>query len=158
MEDLRKYGIIPEKGRNYENIAYVMALIYNICEKKIANILAKYNLSTAQYNVLLAVRFQKEGKGLSQVEIGSHLIVTPSGITKIINKLFEQGLLDVSQNKENRRENLVNITKKGSDLIDDIWPIYDNAIKDMINFIPDEKQKELENILENWFKKLQEEK
>lgn len=156
MTDFRQYGILPEKGRDYENIAYVMALVYNTCEKKIAKLLSGYNISTAQLNVLLAVRTHGGDEGINQVEIGKRLIVSPGGITRLIDKLVKEKYLTVKQNKNNRRENLVKITQKGSDLIDMIWPGYDDLLKSITNIIPKSKQKEFAAILADWFEKLQE--
>ncbi|MFV0626684.1 MAG: MarR family winged helix-turn-helix transcriptional regulator [Alphaproteobacteria bacterium] len=156
MTDFRQYGILEEKGREYENIAYVMALIYNICEKRISKILTNHNLSTAQFNVLLMVNLYAEKEGISQVEISKHLIVTPGGITRLIDKLAKEKMLVVKQNKNNRRENLVNITPKGVELIDLVWPEYNKEVESLINLVPQEKQNDLAEILANWFTKLQE--
>lgn len=155
MVDFRQYGIIPERERDYENIAYVMALVYNMCEKKIAKLLAEYKISIAQYNVLLVTKSQAQSEGITQVEIGKRLIVSPGGITRLIDKLVKEKLLIVKQNKNNRRENLVNITSKGLKLIDAIWPSYDKLMREFTNMIPKAKQKEFASILANWFTKLQ---
>ena len=156
MTDFRQYGILPEKGRDYENIAYVLALVYNTCEKKIAKLLSEFDLSTAQFNLLLVSRFQGGEEGISQVEISNRLIVTPGGITRIIDKLVKEKLLLVKQNKNNRRENIVKISPKGSELIDKVWPKYDGLIREITSLIPSAKQKHFASILADWFVKLQE--
>lgn len=157
MVDLRQYGILEEKERSYENIAYVTALIYNTCERKISRLLSEYGISTAQFNVLVMVKSQNlEDGGLTQVDIGKRLIVSAGGITRLIDKLVSQNFLVVKQNKNNRRENLVTITTKGVELVEAIWPNYDALIKDLTDFIPQKKQQEFANILAEWFIKLQE--
>ena len=156
MADFSKYGIFPEKGRNYENIAYVLALIYNICEKRVDKLLSSYNLTLAKYNLLLVVRFQAKEEGITQVEIGRRLIVTAGNITKLITALAKENLIEAKQNKNNRRENLVKITKKGFDLIEEVWPVYNSLIKEITDLIPEKDQNKLANILADWFLKLQE--
>lgn len=156
MVDFSKYGILPEKGREYENISYVMALIYNICEKKVDRLLSGYGMTVAKFNLLLLVRFQAGEDGITQVDIGKHLIVTAGNITKIIFALGNEGLLEAHQNKNNRRENLVKITPKGVEFIEKIWPEYNSLIKNLTDLIPENKRKELAEILAIWFNNLQE--
>ena len=154
--DFRKYGIIPEKGRPYENIAYVMALVYQTCEKRIARLLSKYKISPEQFNVLMVVRYQNDGGGMTQVDIGKHLIVSPGSITRLVDRLAKEKYLTVRQNARNRRENIVTMTEEGCNLIDFIWPHYDQTIKDMVSLIPENKHQELASLLADWFVKLQE--
>lgn len=153
--NLREYGIFAEKDRPYENVAYVMALVYQICEKRIARVLAGYGISPEQFNVLTVLRFLQNGDGMSQVEIGKHLIVSAGSITRLVDKLSKEKLVTVRQNKNNRRENIVKITQSGCSLIDRAWPEYDGAVKSMVGLVPADKQKELADILAAWFLELQ---
>ncbi|OPZ79439.1 MAG: HTH-type transcriptional regulator MhqR [Alphaproteobacteria bacterium ADurb.Bin438] len=155
MADFRKYGIKQEKGRDYENIAYVMALVYNICEKRINKFLEEYGLSLSQFNVLMLLK-SMEGEAVNQLEIGRRLIVTQGSITRLVFKLGQEKLIEVKQNKKNRRENLVKISKKGEDLLEEIFPKYDEIVKGMIDMIPSENHSVMSKILSDWFFKLQE--
>lgn len=156
--DFRQYGIDPSKDRNYENIAYVMALVYHLCEKRISRLLAPYEISPEQYNVLMALRFQEDGRGMTQTGIGRHLIVSPGSITRLVDKLSKRNLLTVVQNPRNRRENIVKITEEGIALTETIWPRYDAALRDLVGRVPPQKQEELAAVLADWFFKLQETK
>lgn len=156
MVNLEKYGIVAEKGRKYENILYVLALIHNILEKELSAYFLKHKMTVSQYNILMAVAFQNEGKGLNQVEIGQHLISTPGNITKQVDILYRTGWVSRTQNPKNRRENIIKITSKGRDIIEELWPQYDVLAQELISFIPKRHQEQLAEILQNWFVSLSE--
>jgi len=156
--DLRAYGICPGKGRNYENIIYVLALIYNRLQTQAERYLSRYQLTALQFNLLMLAAYQNEGKGLSQVEIAKRLIVSASNITKLVEKSVQEGLLTRKTNPLSRRENVICITAKGQKRIDTLWPGYDNLVRGLTEKIPAKHRLHLEQILNNWLTDLWEEK
>ena len=95
--DLEQYGIYEWKGRKYESTSYVFALVYNITMKEVNQYLAGYGLNATKYNVLFALKNQNHGKGLSQVKLASHLIVTPGNITKMLDSLEKAGYVKIGR-------------------------------------------------------------
>ena len=156
--DLRSYGINPDKGRKYENITYVLALVYSILQTQVEKQLAPYGLSAVQFNLLMLAAYQNNGTGISQVQAATHLIASASNITKLVEKSVHAGLLTRKTNPKSRRENIICITEKGQILIDKVWPEYDKLVKGLTEKIPTENQPQLEQILNNWLTKLQQEK
>ena len=157
-QDLRLYGINPDKGRKYENITYVLALVYNILQGHVESYFVTYGLSAVQFNLLMLAAYQNEGKGLNQVELSKRLIASASNITKLVEKSIKEGLLVREENPKSRRENIIRITAKGQKLIDRVWPGYDRLVCELTNKIPAKKQPHMEQILQSWLLKLQEEK
>ncbi len=158
MTELRKYGILEEKGRKYENIVYVMALIYNSMESEIEKYLTQYDLSIPKFNILMIVEFQGKEEGMSQVDISKRLLVTPGNITKILDRLIAQGLINKVQSKTDRRNNVVKTTPKARKLIDNVWKGYDATVRSLTNKISTKEQETLSKILLKWLNALQEEK
>ena len=156
--DLRSYGINPDKGRKYENITYVLALIYNILQTQVENYLRSYNLNTVQFNLLMLAAYQNNGNGISQIQIAEHLIVSASNITKLVEKSVKAELLTRKTNPQSRRENIICITQKGQELIDEVWPGYDKLVRNLTEKIPANNRPEIEVILKNWLLDLQKEK
>lgn len=156
--DLRSFGINPAKGRKYEYITYVLALIYNLLQTRTEKYLAVYGLNTVQFNLLMLAAYQNQGRGLSQVELTKRLIVSPSNITKLVEKSVRAGLLTRTVNSKNRRENIICITSRGSALIEQIWPGYDKLVRGLTELIPAEQRSIIEQILNNWLSSLQQEK
>lgn len=156
--NLRPYGINPEKGRVYENITYVLALVYNLLQTRVEKFLLPHGLSAVQFNLLMLAAYQNNGKGLSQVELANRLIASASNITKLVEKSVQAGLLTRQTNPQKRRENIICITKKGQKLIDKVWPGYDQLVKSLTEKISAKSRPQMEQILKDWFFALQEEK
>jgi len=156
--DLRPYGINPAKGRKYENISYVLALVYNLLQTRMDTYFASYGLSAVQFNLLMLSAYQHKGRGISQVELAKGLIVSASNITKLVEKSVQAKLLTRKPNPASRRENIICITKKGQALIDKVWPEYDRLIRQLTEKIPTKDRPHIEQILKKWFIALQEEK
>ena len=156
--NLRPYGINPEKGLAYENITYVLALVYNLLQARVEKYLLPHGLSAVQFNLLMLAAYQNNGKGLSQVELSKRLIASASNITKLVEKSVQADFITRKTNPQSRRENIICITKKGQELIDKVWPGYDQLVKSLTEKISAKSRPQMEQILKDWFFALQEEK
>ena len=156
--DLRAYGINPSKGRHYENIPYVLALVYSVLQARVEKQLMPYGLSAVQFNLLMLAAYQNKGKGISQVQAATHLIASASNITKLVEKSVRAGLLTRKTNPQSRRENIICIAQKGQKLVDKVWPEYDKLVKGLTEKIPSKNRPQIEQILNHWLTKLQQEK
>lgn len=152
--DLEQYGIYEWKGRKYESISYVFALVYNVTMKEVNQYLAKYDLNATKYDVLFALKNQNHGKGLSQVKLATHLIVTPGNITKMLDSLANAGLVTRVVNPTSRRENIIKITPKGLDFIEEVWPGYDKLLAEIFQTLPEEHHAPLDAALKQWLTNL----
>ena len=156
--NLRSYGINPDKGRNYENITYVLALVYNLLQTQVEKYLAAYGLNAVQFNLLMLAAYPDTGKGLSQVEMSKRLIASASNITKLVEKSVRAGLITRQTNPQSRRENIICITKKGQALIDKVWPGYDKLVRGLTEKIPAKNRPVIGSILKGWLSDLLEDK
>ena len=155
--NLRPYGINPEKGRVYENITYVLALVYNLLQTRVEKFLLPHGLSAVQFNLLMLAAYQNNGQGLSQVDLSKRLIASASNITKLVEKSVRAGWLTRKTNPQNRRANIICITEQGQKLIDSIWPGYDALLRSLTACIPAQEQAAMAQILDKWFFNLQQE-
>ncbi|MDO5764270.1 MAG: MarR family transcriptional regulator [Elusimicrobiales bacterium] len=157
MKDLSRYGINPAKNRPYENITYALALVYNVINAQVENCLAPCGLTPVQFNLLMLAAYQNGGNGLKQAEMGKRLIASASNVTKLVEKSVKEGLLSRVQNPQSRRENIIKITAKGQQLIDKVWPAYDQLVRRLTDRIPAKRQRAAAEILNNWLENLQQE-
>ena len=155
MTDLSKFGIFKGEGRYHEEIVYSLALIYNVISGDITNYLKGHDLSMGKMNILIAIKHHGGDEGIRQVEVSQHLIVTPSNMTKMIDKLENERLVTRSALVGDRRVNIVKITKKGSDLLDSIWEGYNDQLKQATGSLNKDKQKQLASLLTEWFETVQ---
>ena len=154
MTDLQQFGILTGRGKHAEEAMYCLALIYNICNAKITNYLKKYGLSIGKFNILVAIKVHGGEEGLSQVDISKHLIVTPSNMTKLIDKLEKDGLVTRSPLPKDRRVNIIKVTKKAADLIDGIWEEYTKQLNEQMKGLDDEDKSIVAAKLVKWLNTL----
>ena len=74
-------------------------------------------LTFARYEVLMLLRFSREG-ALPITKVGDRLMVHPTGITKLVDKLEQQGLVQREAHPTDRRGTLARITDEGRALAD----------------------------------------
>ncbi len=74
--------------------------------------LKKYNISEPQYNVLRVLK-GSQGKPLNLQDIACKMIQKNSNVTRIIDKLINQKLVERKECSSNRRKVEISITKKG---------------------------------------------
>ncbi|MBU4488264.1 MAG: MarR family transcriptional regulator [Candidatus Omnitrophica bacterium] len=132
MSIFRELGVREGKDRVNEEVIYNIAKAYTVIDGVISGFLSKYDLSPAKFNILLMVKHVGKDKGISQNEISKLLLVTTSNITRMIDKLEKDKYVERISQKGDRRVNLIKITKKGSDLLDKVWPHYKEKIDKLI--------------------------
>lgn len=132
MNIFHELGVREGKNRMNEEVIYNVARAYTIIDNFISKFLETYNLSPAKFNILLMVKHVGKDKGISQQEISKLLLVTTSNMTRMIDKLEKDEYVERIDQKGDRRVNLIRITKKGSDLLNAIWPHYKEKIDKII--------------------------
>ncbi|MEW6009021.1 MAG: MarR family winged helix-turn-helix transcriptional regulator [Candidatus Omnitrophota bacterium] len=154
MEPLRRFGINLEKDKFEQGALYGTACVYALVEKAIADYLRPFKLSPAKFNAMMVIKHMGNGSGLSQVDVGEHLIVSPSNITRLLDRLSKDGYIERCAQEGDRRVHLVKITKKGSQMLDKVWPGYYERIKRLTGYLTKEELQKLSNILIRWFAEL----
>jgi DNA-binding MarR family transcriptional regulator len=74
--------------------------------------LRPFELTFARYEVLMLLRFSREG-ALPITKVGDRLMVHPTGITKLVDKLQQQGFVERVANPDDRRGTLARLTPAG---------------------------------------------
>ncbi|MCF8380969.1 MAG: MarR family transcriptional regulator [Bacteroidales bacterium] len=80
-------------------------------------ILKKHRLTEPQYNVLRVLRgFRNEGP-LSVGFIKDRMLDKQPDVSRIVDKLYEKGLVNRSENRSDRRQKDIEITEEGLNLL-----------------------------------------
>lgn len=79
------------------------------------------------YDVLLALEYAPEGR-LRVGELACHVTVSRSGLTRLVDRLEEAGLVDRKIHPTDRRSFEVILTAKGREERERTWPFYAQAI------------------------------
>ena len=83
--------------------------------------LKKHDMTDQQYNVLRVLRGYRD-KGPQNIGfIKEHMLDKQSDMSRIIDRLYEKGMVSREENPEDRRQKLVEITDKGLKLLDKMF-------------------------------------
>lgn len=151
MKQFKRFEIDTGADMFMQTSIYGIFSVYLILVRKIENYLKQYDMSSSKFNMMMIIKHEGGQKGISQINVGKRLVVTASNMTKQIDKLIAEGMVERFALKGDRRVNLVRITKKGSDLLDEIWPGYVKAVDNIAGKLNFEERKTLSQILIKWF-------
>jgi DNA-binding MarR family transcriptional regulator len=87
----------------------------------------------AWYDVLATLR-DASGRRLRQVEIAERVLLSNSGLSRLIDRIESKGLVQRVQCAEDRRSLYVELTDDGQGMLDRMWPVYARGIAD--DFLP----------------------
>jgi DNA-binding MarR family transcriptional regulator len=104
-----------------------------------------YNLTTAQYNVLVILKNTKIE--LSQYELSSRLVVSRSDITGIVDRLEKCGYIKRVPHQYDRRINLLRIMKKGKVLVEHLEEKYFQRVETIVGNLSLSDLRQLEQFI-----------
>jgi DNA-binding MarR family transcriptional regulator len=105
-----------------------------------------HGITTAQYNVLQALRSAPPG-GLTCSELGSRLSGADPDITRLLDRLAKQGLVRRHRDAQDRRAVLTEITEEGRHLLDFVGPLLDARIQTLFGHMAEARLQLLIDLL-----------
>lgn len=91
-----------------------------------ADVFRPYDLTEAQFNVLLVLKYKDHE--LTQSDLGKRLVITRASVTSVLDKLEAKALVTREDVPGNRRIFHVELTPKGRRLVEEVEPVYRQAI------------------------------
>ncbi len=85
------------------------------------------------YDVLAALRDAQDGQ-LRQVEIAERVLLSHSGLSRLIDRIEAARLVERTQCKTDRRAFFVALTDEGREMLEQMWPVYARGIAE--DFLP----------------------
>jgi DNA-binding MarR family transcriptional regulator len=103
----------------------------------------------AWYDVLAALRDAPEGQRLKQVELAERVLLSNSGLSRLIDRIEAKGLVERVQCPGDRRSLHIQLTDAGRRMLNDMWPVYARGIAE--DFMPSlgSNLEEVRQVLEN---------
>lgn len=98
--------------------------------------LKMHGLAEQQYNVLRILRGFRSEAPLSIGFIKERMLDKDSDVSRIVERLFEKGLLNRTENPNDRRQKAVEITEKGLTLLDKMFNCEQKADTLLKNLTP----------------------
>lgn len=95
---------------------------------------SRFGLTDVQFNILMILK-EYGGEGLSQSELGEHLIVTKSNVVGLVDRLERGGYVKRLSHPSDRRFNQIVLTPKGRKLEAKVQKSYFKEVDKMMNVL-----------------------
>ncbi len=133
-----------------------MFCVFSLLQRKMDEYFRTHDITPIKFLTLMLIKHLGKEEGLSQNEIGHHMIVSPSNITRLIDRLIEDGFAERSVADNDRRVKRITITKNGEEILDKTFPGFGEMIQQSVYLIERKEAEELSSLLLKWFGKLEE--
>lgn len=107
-----------------------------------SDMLAAGKLPLDWYDVLLTLRYAPDRR-LRMHELAESILLSRSGLTRHLDKLEEEGLIERVRCKSDRRGVWAAMTDKGAAALRDSWPTYAESIEKYVGKVMSAKEAEL---------------
>ena len=104
----------------------------------------KGNLNHSHFQILAFLK--KEGQQPIS-EVAKKLFISTPNMTKLLNKLIDEGMIERIPGEKDRRIININLTEKGSTYLKSSFLEIQSSLKDKISSLPDEKLDKLNDSL-----------
>ncbi len=125
----------------------------NHVKSKIEAVCTKYGISISQFNVLRILN-GKYPEGYPRCEIISRMIDPAPDVTRLIDRLIKQGLVERYASTEDRRLSIARINKKGIAVLNKIKPKIDELNSLISGTLNITERKQLSILLEKVYSNL----
>lgn len=109
-----------------------------------------FGITGVQYNVLRILKGVYPD-GHARCEIASRMIERASDVTRIIDRLEKQGLVERDRDTEDRRMSITRITKNGIEIVDKIKPLIEKEHLVNTKNLTDEECLQLSKLIEKMY-------
>lgn len=122
----------------------VLARAYAAVSERAARDVARHDLTLAEFAVMEAL-YHKGPLLLGEVQ--KKILVSSGGVTYLVDRLEQRGLVERQLCAEDRRARYAALTDKGKTFMDRIFPEHADCIAEVASALPPEQQLELTRML-----------
>ena len=153
MGEILKRRLKQEKFSSVEQEGLLNLFIAsNYLHSKLEIVCSKFNITLAQFNVLRILK-GAQPNGYPRGEIIKRMVEPAPDVTRLIDRLIKEGLVERFNTEEDRRLSLARITKKGITLLTKVNPEVDKFLLDYASMLTKSEKEILSNLLEKLYAK-----
>ena len=153
MGEILKRRLKQEKFSSIEQEALLNLFIAsNYLHSKLEIVCSDFDITLAQFNVLRILK-GAHPDGYPRHEIIRRMVEPSPDVTRLIDRLIKEGLVERFYSDEDRRLSLARITKKGINLLTKINPEVDKFISDYSSSLNKSEKEMLSSICEKLYSK-----
>jgi DNA-binding MarR family transcriptional regulator len=138
----------PELFAYYSPAILRIHRIHDHLHQGLLQILEKHALQYADFSVLATLNREKEPCCLSPTELSHAMLFSSGGLTKVLNRVTDAGLVERIDSPEDKRSKLVHLTEAGKTLINDIVHELHGFEREKIAVLSEQEQLQLDLLLE----------
>jgi DNA-binding MarR family transcriptional regulator len=151
MGEILKKRLKQEKFSSIEQEALLNLFIAsNYLHSKLEVVCSEFNITLAQFNVLRILK-GAHPDGYPRHEIIRRMVEPSPDVTRLIDRLIKEGLVERYSSKDDRRLSLARITKKGIYHLSKINPEVDKFILEYSSALNKTEKEMLSNICEKLY-------
>ena len=152
MGEILKKRLKQSKFESSEQEAVLNILVAsNHLKSKVETICSKHGITQGQFNVLRILN-GKYPDGYPRCEIITRMIEPAPDVTRLIDRLIKEGLVERFASPADRRLSLAKITSKGRNVLKKIKPEVDSLYKLVAEKLNKQESKKLSSLLETIYK------
>lgn len=140
MTEVFEGGSRLQPTRLRQTPSWLITQTATLAHRLIGATLAGVGATRYQYAVLAAV---EEFGPISQAELGRRCHIDRSDIVATLNELAAHGHIDRKQDPDDRRQNLVTLTRSGRRRLEQIAQAVDAAQSSLLGELPEQRRTEL---------------
>jgi DNA-binding MarR family transcriptional regulator len=141
---LRQY---PEIDSEVEGIVDRVCKLNKYLVNTLEDTVSTHGLMHAEYKLLLQLRAEASAQGLSAGELSRALVMSSGGMTNLLDRLEDDGLIRRGSDPSDRRSVLVTLTPKGAKAIDRAVTAEAAREADLLETLTPGERKELNELL-----------
>jgi DNA-binding MarR family transcriptional regulator len=134
--DVRPVGIITRLGR-----------LRGLLDAELAAVFARYDLSPADFQVIVTLRRAGHPYRLPQAKLMTRLALTSGTVSVRVDRLVKRGVVVREQDGTDARVTLIRLTDEGARLFDDIAPVHLRNEDRLLSALDDDERDLLAGLL-----------
>lgn len=124
----------------------VLARTHNAVSQRAADDVARHGLTLAEFAVLEAL-YHKGPLLLGEVQ--KKILVSSGGVTYLVDRLEQRGLVRRKLCEQDRRARYAELTEEGTELMNRIFPEHTEMIAETVSALTPAEQRELLRMMKN---------
>lgn len=131
----------------YHEAAMGLLRTADVLRRRFEALFEPYGITSQQYNVLRILRGARPDP-LPTMEVAERMIERTPGITRLVDRLEEKGLVRRERSREDRRRVLCSITAEGLDLLEELDDPVDRADREVVQMLDEDEARRLVGYLD----------
>jgi len=138
----------PECAETISFSLLKMTRINDLFKHEIERCVAQYQLQHADFSVLATLRRSPEPYCLTPTELYHSVFFSSGGLTKVLGRLADAGLIGRVDNPQDKRSKLVQLNTKGKHLVEIIMPELHKQSQSLLQALSAAETLQLEKLLQ----------